>query len=118
MRTLVCIAAMIFGTLSFAQGNKEIKLEDKGDTTTATYFYDNGTVEQEGTFNREGNLHGVWTSYDTEGNKVAVGKYNNGKKVGKWFFWVDNALMEVDYKNSRIASVNKWEGSTKLAIRD
>ncbi|OYX25681.1 MAG: nicotinic acid mononucleotide adenyltransferase, partial [Flavobacteriales bacterium 32-35-8] len=27
-------------------------------------------------------LHGTWTSFDTKGNKVAVGNYENGSKVG------------------------------------
>jgi hypothetical protein len=24
--------------------------------------------------------------YDADGNKLAIGEYNKGQKVGKWFF--------------------------------
>ncbi len=40
--------------------------------------------------------------------KITVGKYMDGKKVGKWFFWTkDNVIKEVDYDNSKITSVNE-----------
>ena len=32
------------------------------------------------------NLQGTWLSFDVKGKKTAVGNYENGKKVGKWFF--------------------------------
>jgi hypothetical protein len=31
--------------------------------------------------------------------------YDNGQKSGKWFFWNDTVLSEVDYSNNQIASV-------------
>ncbi len=116
MKNLVLVVLMLVSSLSFAQ--VDAKVEKKGDLTMVTYYHDNGNVEQEGTFNAKGELHGVWTSYDLKGNKVAVGNYNNGQKSGKWFFWVDDTLKEVDYKDSKIASVQEWKQSTDVAIRN
>jgi antitoxin component YwqK of YwqJK toxin-antitoxin module len=39
------------------------------------------------------------------GNKTAMATYDNGQKSGKWFFWNDTVLSEVDYSNNQIASV-------------
>jgi len=43
-----------------------------------------------------------------EGEKTAVGNYENNQKVGKWFFWTTDVLREVDYEDSKIAIVNTW----------
>ena len=51
-------------------------------------------------------------------SKVAKGNYEAGKKVGKWFFWEGDSLQEVDYIDSKIVSVNKWDNKTKLAVRN
>jgi hypothetical protein len=45
--------------------------------------------------------------YDADGNKLAIGEYNT-QKVGK-FFLNGNKLNEVEYSNSRIASVKTWK---------
>lgn len=101
---------------TYAQDKKEPKLEKKGDLTLVTYFHDNGLVEQQGAFDNNGKLQGEWTSFDAEGNKVAVGTYEAGKKVGKWFFWSDNTLKEVDFIKSKITNINEWKSESKLAI--
>jgi len=117
MKNLILILAVLFMYLpSFAQENDSVKYEKKGDLTEATYFYADGTVQQQGTFNENGKLHGVWTSFDVNGNKLSVGNYDNGKKVGKWFFWTKDFLREVDYSDSKILSVNKWNDKSQLAI--
>ena len=72
---------MLSETLTFAQEKPKAELNKDGDLTIATYYHDNGAIEQQGSFNKEGDLHGVWTSYDIDGNKVTVGNYVNGKKV-------------------------------------
>ncbi|WP_299556603.1 nicotinic acid mononucleotide adenyltransferase [Seonamhaeicola sp.] len=108
MKKYILILAVLFiGTSVFAQDNNTVKHEKKGDLIETTYFYANGTVQQQGTFNQEGKLHGVWTSYDAEGNRIAVGNYENGKKVGKWTFWVNGEANEVDYVDSKITKVVK-----------
>ena len=82
--------------------------------THKTYYHDNGAIEQQGTINKEGELHGVWTSYDLDGNKVTVGNYMNNKKVGKWLFWSGDKLKEVDYIDSKIASVSEWTDKVQV----
>jgi antitoxin component YwqK of YwqJK toxin-antitoxin module len=105
MKKIILIIALLLTGYGFAQ-KANVKTEKIGDLTKATYYYANGNIEQQGTFNGEGKLHGEWVSYDTNGKKLAIGNYDNGKKVGKWFFWQKGVLKEVDYKNSKIASVS------------
>ena len=108
---------LIITTTATAQMNANVKLEKKGDLIEATYYYEDGTIQQRGTF-KDGQLHGIWTSYDFEGNKLAVGNYENGEKAGKWFFWHDDSLKEVDYSGSKIVSVSEWENKNEITIRN
>tara|TARA_B100000497_G_scaffold115723_1_gene139499 strand:- start:49 stop:408 length:360 start_codon:yes stop_codon:yes gene_type:complete len=116
MKKYILIALVFIGTTVAAQNLNQPKLETKGTLTLATYFYDNGSVQQEGAFNKNGALDGVWTSYDFEGNKLSQGNYSNGIRTGKWFFWTDNSLKEVDFVNSKIVNVNEWSRKSELAI--
>ena len=117
-KNLLLFTVVLMSASLFAQVDTNVKVEQKGDLTEATYYYDNGEIQQQGTFNEEGELHGEWVSYDVDGNKLAVGKYHNGEKVGKWFFWTDESLTEVDYIDSKIASVNEWKDKTRVALRN
>ena len=115
MKKYILIAvALCLSVSGFSQNDTKVKIEKKGDLTEATYFFEDGTVEQQGTFNSKGELHGEWISYDSNGKKLAVGKYVNGHKHGKWFFWKEDSLTEVDYINSKITSVSSW--STKVLM--
>ena len=116
MKKIVLILVMLSVGFTFAQNKTTPKLEKKGDLTLATYFHDNGEVQQTGTFNAQGKLQGEWTSFDSEGNKLAVATYDAGKKVGKWFFWEGNSLKEVDYTNNAIVNVNDWNRDSKTAV--
>ncbi|PHQ30908.1 MAG: nicotinic acid mononucleotide adenyltransferase [Leeuwenhoekiella sp.] len=109
MKKLLVIVALV-GAVSFvsAQEKKNTYVKE-GNLIKATLFYDNGQVSQEGYYTADGKLHGEWVSYDTDGKKTAVANYNEGKKTGKWFFWEDDTLREVDYSQSRITSVNTWK---------
>lgn len=116
MKKIFVIAIMLCVSLTFAQ-EKNVKIIDKGDLTEATYYYDNGTIQQEGTFNKVGKLHGIWTSYNVKGEKISVGTFYNGKKVGKWFFWANNELVrEVDYDQSKIINVNELNNKDNVAV--
>lgn len=118
MKKIVILLVMLTVGFTYAQDKKETKLEKKGDLTLVTYYHDNGEVQQTGAFNAEGKLQGEWTSFDLKGNKVAIGTYEAGKKVGKWFFWEGNSLKEVDYFDSKIVNVNEWDNKTEVAIRN
>lgn len=118
MKKILTIAIVLF-SVSFinAQENKvQVEETDKG--YDVVYFHDNGEIAQTGSFNFDGKLDGIWRSYDTNGNKVAIGNYDNGKKTGKWFFWSADKLTEVDYKEFKVEKVNQWANKTQLAIRD
>ena len=116
MKKLILITLIFIGTTAYAQCSKQPKLEVKGDVTLATYFYENGAIQQEGTFNKNGALEGLWTSYDFKGDKLSQGNYSNGIKTGKWFFWTENSLKEVDFVNSKIMNVNEWNLKSELAV--
>jgi len=117
-KSILLLVFLFVAATSYAQADANVKTHKKGDITEVIYYYDDGTVQQEGAFNSEGKLHGIWTSYDVNGKKLAVGNYLNGKKTGKWFFWTNQSLKEVDYIDSRIAVVNEWKDKTKLAVRN
>ena len=118
MKKIVIVVVMLCVGFTYAQDKKQPKLEKKGDITLATYYHDNGEVQQIGTFDVDGKLEGEWISFDSAGNKVAVGSYDAGKKIGKWFFWEGDSLKEVDYIDSKIVSVNEWDNKTKVAVRN
>ncbi len=112
---------MIFALIgTFALSNAQEKVKNTyvkdGNLIKATLFHDNGDVSQTGYYTKEGKLQGTWISYDVEGKKTAVAQYEKGQKVGKWFFWNDETLKEVDYTNSRITSVNTWKNSGERVV--
>ena len=71
-----------------------------------------------GFYTTDGKLQGEWLSFDMKGKKTVSANYDNGKKVGKWFYWNDKTLKEVDYSNNAIANVNEWSNKSTVAIRD
>lgn len=109
---LIIVAIMFTGTL-FSQESKPV-FELFGKKIKATYFYENGNVQQQGFF-ENGKLEGVWIAYDEQGNKTSMGEYSKGVKTGKWFFWSQddqtlvNTLNEVDYSNNKIAKIKNWK---------
>ncbi len=107
MKKYILLIALLVSGITFAQ-EQNIKLEAIGDLVKTTYYFDSGQVQQEGFF-KDGKLDGVWTSYSTNGTKIAVATYKNGEKTGKWFFWNNDILHEVDYTNSKIAAVKTWK---------
>ncbi len=109
MKKLLVIVALI-GAVSFvsAQEKKNTYVKE-GNLIKATLFYDNGQVSQEGYYTTDGKLQGEWVSFDRNGKKTAVANYDQGEKTGKWFFWNDGTLREVDYTQSKITSVNTWK---------
>ena len=62
-------------------------------------YGDSGNDLQEG-YIENNRLHGYWASYNKLNNTLAFGKYNRGKKVGKWFFWSEGALTKVNYSKN------------------
>ncbi|HEX8563698.1 MAG TPA: membrane-binding protein [Flavobacterium sp.] len=106
MKTYILMALLVFTAGVSAQEVKP-KLEQFGEMVRATYYYDNGQVQQQGYF-KDGKLEGQWVAYDAAGNKKAVAEYSNGNKTGQWVFWNDASLSEVNYSDSRVASVKRY----------
>lgn len=100
--------ALLTLSLSATAQKIEPKFEKVGDKVKATYFHANGAIAQQGFFLNE-KLEGEWTMYDTEGEKIAMGTYNNGVKTGKWLFWEGDTIKEVNFDNNRIASVENLD---------
>ncbi len=107
MKKMLIMSAFLISGLGFAQEKKPI-LEQEGNLVKATYYHSNGKIQQQGFF-KDGKLDGKWVAFDEQGNKTSMGEYKEGEKSGKWFFWSEKSLSEVDYSNSRIASVKSWK---------
>ncbi len=97
---------IMFCTVSGAQ-EITYKFEEKGELIKGTYYYEDGSIKQEGTY-KNGKLHGEWVSYGQDGEKNAIAKYEEGNKSGKWFFRHEGLLTEINYKDGRIAEVRKY----------
>lgn len=106
MKKYITLGLMLVSGVIFS--NNTPKLEAHGDMVKATYYYDNGKIQQEGYF-KDGKLEGTWTAYDAEGNKKSIGEYSNGQKTGKWVFWSENTLTEVVYNDSKIDKIKTWK---------
>lgn len=104
-----CIFGAVLMSVMAVSAHNGPKLEAvSGGMVKVTYFHDNGNVAQQGYF-KDGKAEGKWIAFDAVGNKKSIGEYSNGQKTGKWFFWNDQTLSEVDYADSRVASVKNWK---------
>ena len=101
---LICFAFLI-AVISFGQQKRDLKLNEDTNLIEVVYYHDNGVVSQTGFYTLDGKLQGVWLSFDTEGKKIVSANYDNGKKVGKWYYWNNNTVKEVDYTDNVIANV-------------
>ncbi|MEZ4801270.1 MAG: nicotinic acid mononucleotide adenyltransferase [Gelidibacter sp.] len=117
-KSILFLFALVITVVSFGQQKRELKLNKETDLIEVTYYHDNGVVSQTGYYTLDGKLQGEWLSFDTEGNKVVSANYDNGKKVGKWFYWNNNTLKEVDYTRNSIAGINEWTDKKSVAVRN
>lgn len=114
MKTITTLFALVFTIGMMAQDVKP-NYEKQGEMVKATYFHENGNVAQTGLF-LNGKLHGQWKMYNESGRKIASGEYNQGVKQGKWLFWEGEMLREVDFVDSRIASVTNWNNAAYVSV--
>lgn len=104
MKKLILITVLMIFGLGFSQSNNPV-LEVEGQLVKATYFHENGKVQQVGYF-KDGKLDGKWTSYDVDGSVKTIAEYKDGQKVGKWLYFSDNVCTsEVDFSNNQILAV-------------
>ncbi len=109
MKKLVLLFAFLITVVSFAQQKRDLKLNKDTNLIEVVYYHDNGVVSQTGFYTTDGKLQGEWLSFDTAGKKTVSGNYDNGKKVGKWFYYTNETIKEVDYSNNVIASLKESE---------
>lgn len=115
MKKIIVAMAILFSATIMAQDVKPT-FEKQGDQIKGTFYFEDGTVRQQGFYNKEGKLHGEWKSYDATGKKIAMGQYDNGVKTGKWFFWNADKLSEVNYDKNQIADVTTWSGKDNVVV--
>lgn len=109
MKNLIIAVVLLLSVTVFSQEQKvDYKKTDNNLVQATYYFADNNTiVEREGFFNEDGKLHGVWVSYDLDGNKTIVANYNNGVKVGVWMYFKGDKVNVVTYNNNKITNVEE-----------
>ena len=113
--TLTIVFSFLLSTLS-AQSTGQETFKIEGDLISAKYFHGSGALAQTGTYNLSNELHGLWTSYDLKGQKLAQGQYFNGKKVGLWSFYNNDRLILVEYDDSKIAQVTRLEINDQTVV--
>ena len=116
MRTITTLVILCLTIAGYSQ-EKQPTFKAENDVVKATYYYEDGSIKTQGYF-KDKKLTGEWVRFDKSGNKVQVGYYDNGKKVGKWFFWTKESLKEINYKNNSIESVNVWKSESKVALNN
>ncbi|SRX72331.1 toxin-antitoxin system YwqK family antitoxin [Aequorivita antarctica] len=118
MKNIITILAIaLFTSVSFSQDTKKNTYFLDGDVIEATIYHDNGMIAQTGYYSKENKLTGEWVSYDLKGEKTAVAQYNNGEKVGTWYFFTDKNIKEVSYMDARVAKVVTWKSSdTQIVV--
>lgn len=119
-KRVLLLFVLLISMVSFSQQERKLKLNKDTSLIDVTYYHDNGVVSQTGSYTLEGKLQGEWLSYNTEGEKSVSANYDSGKKVGKWFYWTDKTLKEVDYTKNVIANISEWkrDDKTSLAVRN
>jgi len=114
MKKIVLFFAFLITVISFGQQKRDLKLNKDTNLIEVVYYHDNGAVSQTGTYTTDGKLQGEWLSFSAEGKKTVSGNYDNGKKVGKWFYYTNETIKEVDYNNNVIAGLNELESKENL----
>jgi antitoxin component YwqK of YwqJK toxin-antitoxin module len=109
MKKIITLALVLFATISFAQKERTLKLNKDTNLIDVVYYHDNGEVSQVGTYTIDGKLQGEWISYNEQGEKIVLANYENGKKVGKWFYYNNGTVKEVDYSSNVIANLKESE---------
>ena len=98
MRYLILILALSFAGLN-ASYSPEDSFSQEEITQEIVIYGDNGNQINEG-YIKNKKLHGYWFGYNKEDNILSFGKYDQGNKVGKWFFWSESNLTRVNYNNN------------------
>ncbi|GGG94151.1 hypothetical protein GCM10011416_09310 [Polaribacter pacificus] len=111
--TLILVFAVAF---TYAQEKSPV-FEKAGDLVKATYFYEDGSVKEQGFF-KDKKLTGQWVQFDQQGNKTMIAQYKEGNKVGRWFSLKGNLIKEINFQKNVIVSVKSIDRETVLALNN
>ena len=114
---MISIFVFVFGSTFLYGQTTKLERTTSPQQMKLTQFHDNGEIAQQGHILRN-KLDGLWESYDIEGNKIAVGNYDNGVKDGTWFFWTDEQLIEVEFTENKVQDVIYWNTTKMTASID
>lgn len=117
MKHLFYIALFTFGSIVAQENEPRRSFVQEGELIQYKEYHDNGVLSQKGYF-LEGKNHGIWVSYDREGVKRSEGVFSKGKKIDRWLFWKEGALLEVDYKNNVVQTAIKWGSAELIASKN
>lgn len=106
-KLLIFIGIVLLGLSAEAQTRTNQKIEPIGDLFEVTIFYDSGQIMQHGFLNNANELHASWESYYENGNLKCIATYNNGVKVGTWFYYYYDKKTKVIYDNNKIVKVEE-----------
>lgn len=101
------VFVLFFTSILNAQADKIKKIVPVGDLFEVTIFYENGKIMQHGFLTKEDKLHASWESYNQDGSRQCVATYNNGEKVGVWFYYKGDKKTKVVYDDNKIISVEE-----------
>ena len=113
---MIMVAVFMVTAMQAQEKVKNSYIDNGGDVIEATLYHEDGSISQTGFFTKDGKITGEWISYDRQGREMAKAQYENGTKVGTWFFWNDNALSRVTYIDSNIIDVKTWEGENVRVV--
>jgi len=107
MNKLYIILFLIFiSSTALAQEKKNKKIEQIGDLYEVTIYYDNGQILQHGFLSKHNKLHASWESFNKDGSRKCVATYDNGVKVGTWFYYDKGKKTKVIYDKNKIVHID------------
>lgn len=101
---MMMMVAVLLSLGAMAQGHEVIKQEFYAngnlkakyvaiDTewVEVVYFFESGVIKETGFFHN-GKVAGKWITYNQNSELVAMGEFQDGKRVGSWSYFVDGEL--------------------------
>jgi antitoxin component YwqK of YwqJK toxin-antitoxin module len=108
--TLFFLFAFVF--TAQAQEEKLKKTEIKGGLVEVSLYYETGELMQHGFYNKAGDLHGGWESYNKNGEMTCYATYDRGVKVGTWIYWNKTEVTKVTYDRNKIVDLKVFDKDT------
>ncbi len=108
MKSLFFSVLLCFISLTAFSQEKNQKIVPVGELFEITIFYNNGNIMQKGFLNKDNKLHASWESFFENGDRKCVATYDNGIKVGVWYYWdLDGKKTKVIYKDNKVISTQE-----------